>query len=47
MSEAERELLRLLSLAIQWPSVAGRREFKTELHLKRAIEKTHTKVFGT
>lgn len=37
------ELVRLQTLLLLWPTPAGRYEFNTELHLKRALQHAHDK----
>ncbi len=44
--DRKRELTRLLTLLALWPSAAGRREFKTELHLKRETEEMYERIYG-
>lgn len=46
MTGNERELLRLQVLFSIWPTPAGRKEFKTQLHLMRALEEVYDKVFA-
>ena len=40
------KLLRLLSMLALWPTAEGRKEFVTDLHLKRAIEEAHEDLYG-
>lgn len=45
MTDDERELLRLQTLLALWPEPRSREEFKTELHLKRAVSDAFSSVF--
>lgn len=45
MNFYERELLRLQVLLSLWPAGAGREEFESELHLKRALEEAYGRAF--